>query len=298
MCLSAVIMIFERYLQMDTDLLAEKYGLDAFEREELSEYLRNRFDGAREHDLESFEQLAVWKKLAVLAEMAGAAEVINRKLIPKCPVEFADPDGVRLEIFDSFAGEIPIVYTRAASDFEALVTNIVHKGKRPENIGHTGASFISGRTVRFIILSAKPYSNVTADELGIEDDDWAERSLLIRRSHECTHYFTKQVYGISNNILHDELMADLIGLYDACGQFKAEWFLRFMGVIKGSGGRLAVYTGGLSAKVRCAVEEILVNAAEGLEKWSLSDGFKELDNAERIKIMCHAGICGMADLQN
>ena len=44
--------------------------------------------------------------------------------------------------------------------------------------------------------SEKPYSNIPAGELGIPEDDWAEKSVKLRRSHECTHFFTKQTYGI------------------------------------------------------------------------------------------------------
>lgn len=35
--------------------------------------------------------------------------------------------------------------------------------------------------------------------------------MLIRRAHECTHFFTKQTYGIAYKNLHDELMADFMG---------------------------------------------------------------------------------------
>ncbi len=276
--------------------LITKYDLNAAEQTELSEYVKNRFEGIPEGRLEDYEQLPIWRKLAALSQLAGAAEIINKKITPKLPVEFKDPDSIRLEIFDSFAGAIPMIYTGSTADFEALITNIVHKGERPENIGQTGASFVSGKSTRFIMLSNKSYSNVPADELALDKENWAEKSILIRRSHECTHYYTKQVYGISNNILHDELMADFIGLYDAFGFYKAEWFLRFMGVIEGSGGRLVVYTEWLSERVKQAVTEVLCDAAYGLENWSQSEGFEKLTNAERINIMCRAGILGMAEL--
>lgn len=37
-----------------------------------------------------------------------------------------------------------------------------------------------------------------------------------------------------------------MGLYDAFGFYKADWFLRFRGVIEGNGKRLDIYTEGLS----------------------------------------------------
>ena len=281
---------------MELNELKAWQSLDDKERADLAEYVKNRFEGVEPHEAEGFDLIGEWKRLAALSEITGAADVINKKLTAKLPIEFHSPEGVRLEIYDSLAGEIPIIYADDPRDFESLVTHIIYKGKRPENIGQTGASFVSGKTTRFIILSGKPYSNVPASEIGVDESDWAEKSMTLRRSHECTHYYTKQVFGISNNILHDELMADFIGLYDAFGFYKAEWFLRFMGVIEGSGGRLIVYTKDLSDNAKAAVSELLEAAAKGLEIWSQSEGFKSLSNAERINKMCHAGIIGMTKI--
>ena len=275
----------------------EKYGLNVTEASELSEYTANRFSGAEAPEDDGTDYMKGWLSLAHTAQEVGAAQIINAKLCPKRPIDYFSPEGVRLEIFASFAGDIPIISADDPRDFESLVTNIVNRGIRPEGIEKTGASFVSGRTTRFIILSAKPYSNVPASELGLSPDVWAEKSLHIRRSHECTHLYTKQTRGISENRLHDELMADFIGLNDAFGFYRAEWFLRFMGIIGGSGSRLDVYTKGLSPKVRTAVTELAEQAAYGLEKWSQSEGFASLTNAQRIERMCDAGITGMIGLK-
>ena len=117
--------------------------------------------------------------------------------------------------------------------------------------------------------------------------------MLIRRSHECTHFFTKQVYGSSRNNLHDELIADFIGLYDAFGFYRADWFLRFMGLIPGNGNRLTIYTEGLSPAVKKAVADLAVSAAHGLEQWSKTSHFAEIKYEEMIKAMCRAGISGI-----
>lgn len=275
-----------------------QYSLDELEKQELETYLRNRFSGCPESGNQNTDYLNGWMNITALSEFFGAEQIINQKLCPKYPVKFYCPEQVRIEIYQSFAGEIPIIYADDARDFEQLVTNIVYKGIRPENISKTGASFVSGKTVRFIILSAKPYSNVTAEELGLDGKTWAEKSMLIRRSHECTHFFTKQTYGISNNILHDELMADFIGLYDTFGFYKAEWFLKFMGIIKGNGERMIVYTKDLSPKVRNVMITLISQAAYQLEKWSESEQFLEMTNSERITSMCRMGIEGIVNLLN
>lgn len=277
-----------------TDEITAKFGLDEAGRAELAEYTANRFAGAEEIPEPNTDFLGAWEGIISYAAMFGAAEAINAKVCPHRPVEFASPGSVTIEMYDSFAGKIPIIYVRDTADFERLVTNVAYKGVRPEGIEKTGASFLSGKTTRFIILSAKPYSNVPAAELGLGDDaEWAEKSLLLRRGHECTHYFTKQTYGITNNILHDEIIADLIGMYGAFGFYKAEWFLRFMGVIEGSGGRLTFYTKELSPRVRDAVAELLKAAAYRLEEWTKTAAFAEMSTAERIKTLCMKGFPGI-----
>ena len=281
---------------MTLDHLAGKYGLSGEERQIFYEYTANRFAGAQEIGEADTSFLGFWERTIEYACKFGAGKAINEKVCAARPVEFRSPGTLKIEMYDSNAGRIPIIYVRDTADFEQLVTNIAHKGIRPDNISATGASFISGKTTRFIILSAKPYSNVPASELGLSDEaEWAENSLLLRRGHECTHYFTKQTYGITNNILHDEIMADFIGIYETFGFYRAEWFLRFMGIIKGSGGRLVVYTENLPENVRNAVSELAELCVRSLEKWSLSDEFASMTNAGRIKYMCRAGFEGMID---
>lgn len=277
--------------------IAVKSDLNREEQAIFTEYTRNRFAGIKEITAPDSDFLAMWENIIRFAKIFGADKAINQKICPKRPVAFASPDTLDISIYGSFAGKIPIIYVRDTADFEQLVTNIAYKGIRPEGIEKTGASFITGKTTRFIILSAKPYSNVPALELGLSDEnDWQEKSLLLRQAHECTHYFTKQTCGISNNILHDEIMADFIGMYEAFGFYKAEWFLRFMGIIEGSGSRLMFYTKDLSENVRKAVSELAVLSADGLERWLMTDSFKAMSTSERIKKMCNWGFEGFIAL--
>lgn len=279
---------------MELSDIISKYALNEAEQVEFSAYIANRFEGCPEITDPDTDFLRMWERIIDYAVMFGAASAINTKVCPSRPVEFNSPDSIEIQMFVSFAGEIPIIYVRDTADFEQLVTNVGYKGERPEGLEKTGAMFLSGKTTRFIILSAKPYSNVPAAELGLDDGiDWTEKSLILRREHECTHYFTKQTYGVMNNILHDEIMADFIGMYEAFGFYKAEWFLRFMGIIEGSGGRLTFYTKDLSPKVRDAVSELLTVAAYRLEEWSGTSRFRAITTAERVKIMCRKGLAGM-----
>ncbi|MBQ3841454.1 MAG: hypothetical protein II820_02060 [Ruminiclostridium sp.] len=282
---------------MSTDAIIGKFGLDDTEKAAFYDYIANRFEGCEENPEPDESFLQTWESIISYAGIFGAAKAVNERICRQRPTEFCSPEKLEMSIYSSFAGRIPVIFTPDTRDFEQLVTNIAYKGVRPENISQTGASFLHGKSTRFMILSAKPYSNVPASELGLDDGDkWAEMSFRLRRAHECTHYFTKQVFGVTNNILHDEIMADFIGIYEAAGFYRAEWFLRFMGIIKGSGERLVFYTSELSPKVRDAVSELLAEAAYKLEAWSLTPDFAAMTNAERIKLMCRKGLAGIAQM--
>ena len=281
---------------MTLDDLARENGLNEEEKQIFKAYCANRFDGLEEIEAPDTSFLKAWDRIIDYAETFGAVEAVNRMICPSRPVTLASPETLEIRMYDSPAGRIPILYVRDTADFEQLATNIAFQRKRPEHLSETGAFFLSNKTTRFIILSAKPYSNVPARELGLPDEaEWEEQSLILRRGHECTHFFTKQTYGITNNILHDEIMADFMGMYEAFGFYKAEWFLRFMGVVAGSGGRLVFYTQDLPENVRRAVSMLAETIACGLESWSHTDSFRAMTTAERIKWMCRAGLEGLLE---
>jgi hypothetical protein len=83
---------------------------------------------------------------------------------------------------------------------------------------------------RLIILSAGPYSNVTASNLGLTETEWQQLSLKIRLEHESTHYFTRRFFGSMRNNIADELIADYRGIVAALGYYRSDWFLHFVGL--------------------------------------------------------------------
>ena len=263
---------------------------------EIESLIENRYKDCEILPDPDLSFLAGWNRILELVNEEGAEQALNETLCKKYPVSLKYPEKLRIEIYDSFAGQIPVMYVSDTEDFEELVVNMAHKGVRPDNLSETGAAFLSGKTNRFMVLSSKPYSNVPAEELGLETGEWLEKSLYIRREHECTHYYTKLRYDQANNMLHDELMADFIGLYESFGFFRAEWFLRFMGIIDGSGNRMVYYTKAISPDVRERLSLLLKTASESLEKWSETPHFKTLDPGERIQRMCEAGLEGMTGL--
>jgi len=185
----------------------------------------------------------------------------------------------RLEMFGSAAGIIPIVYPVSESDFERLLREIVYKGKEVPDISNIGAQFVFGKTLRFIILSKKPYSGLPAQWFHLDERTWMEKSMTIRKYHECAHYYTKRFLGSSRNNLHDELIADFCGLYAAFGEYHAEWFMKFFEL------RAAIYTKGLNEAVAGVIRALAQGAAKSVEAWAKTEAFAHLDEARRIEFL-------------
>jgi hypothetical protein len=100
---------------------------------------------------------------------------------------------------------------------------------------------------RFVLLSRGAYSGVPAGVVGLTPDEWDEASLTVRLEHECTHYFSRRVFGAMRNAAFDELAADYAGVVAAAGRYRADWALAFLGLERHPGfrpgGRLANYRG-------------------------------------------------------
>ncbi len=112
---------------------------------------------------------------------------------------------------------------------------------------------------RFIILSSGYYSDCSAESLGVDAEGWRARSIAIRREHEFTHYFTYRVFSQMRNHLHDEVIADFVGLAKATGAYDQGLAARFFGLESypeyRPGGRLENYLG--SPSVSAAASKVL-----------------------------------------
>lgn len=223
------------------------------------------------------------------------------------------PEDVELVLHPSPAGRIPVLILRNRDDFVTLARALGSRNEPRVLPDSLGAFMISGfnnwdrinalrreweardpaereaatwneelaRIVprrelyqdRFILLSAGPYSAVPARDLGLLEEEWRESSLVVRRDHECTHYFTQRVFGSMRNNLLDELMADYAGIVGALGRYRADWFLRFVGLesfpVYREGGRLGSYRGDppLSDGAFRVLQALVCAAAENLERF-------------------------------
>ncbi len=223
------------------------------------------------------------------------------------------PQRLRFDIYPSLAGGIPVIETHRRGQFETMVRALSKRNEPEPIPQAMGAQMIAGFNNwsrihalrqawqaspdgarqeatwaeafavirqrkelyqdRLVLLSDGPYSAVPATALGLSEDSWRTKSLLIRREHECTHYFTRRVFGSMHNHLLDELIADYAGIVAAEGHFRADWFLHFMGLEDRQcwrpDGRLAIYRGepALSNGAFRVLQKLTVRAAENLERF-------------------------------
>jgi len=110
-------------------------------------------------------------------------------------------------LFQSFGGKIPVMYMQDRNEFERLICEIFYKGEKhiiPLSMGALtikGWKDIFGINHRAILLSDGYYSAVKPEDICLEPEDWKKKSLVLRRMHECVHYYTLRAFGFMNNAL-------------------------------------------------------------------------------------------------
>jgi hypothetical protein len=155
----------------------------------------------------------------------------------------------------------------------------------------------------FVVLSSGPYSGVGAAEMGVSEEEWKRTSLTIRLEHEAAHLFTRQALGAMRNSILDELIADFAGIVAATGRYRADWFLRFLGLESPSccrpGGRIHNYRGAppLSDGAFSVLQAVVRRAAEQLEQFHAGSpraSSPVIENARTIVALASVGLEGVA----
>jgi hypothetical protein len=258
-------------------------------------------------------------------------------------VPFADPEGLRLFLHPTPAGRVPVVLARAREDFETLVQAVSRRNEPDPVPPSMGACMIAGYNNwdrvaerrraferehpddwgglawaaefrellprkelyqdRFMLLSSGPYSSTPAAAVDATDEEWRAASIELRLEHECTHYFMREAFGAMRKSLLDELVADYMGLSSARGSFRADYFLRFMGLESypryREGGRLQNYRGTppLSDGSFAVLPAVVKRAAESLERLDplrKSKPYGVVDRARVITAFTRVGLEGLA----
>lgn len=254
-------------------------------------------------------------------------------------LELNNPEGIEISIHNSIAGKIPVAKVPDSQDFIQIIQCLLHKNNpvfvplsmgacllnginnwdrlhslqsdwtANNPIGNWNEEFsknvLSNPTLfkdKTIILSTKSYSNVSANILGLSEDVWKTYSYSIRLEHECTHLYTLKKYGFATNNLHDELIADYIGISKTIGSYNKEWMLTFMGLENypnyRKGARLENYLGNadLSFENFEKLTVIIKNAIENIALFDAQLGKIKSDKDQmcRMDALCETDVLEIA----
>ncbi|WP_299674832.1 hypothetical protein [uncultured Dokdonia sp.] len=250
-----------------------------------------------------------------------------------------NPEGLVLQIYPSIGGNIPVLIVDDSEDFKSLIQAFCYRNepvKIPESMGAVminglnnwskievlkneflasnsssdWPSYFKNQLIpnkslyqdKMIVLAKKPYSNVSAEVIGMNQKDWIQHSLTIRLEHECAHYFTLRHYGTMANNMHDELIADYAGICASYGRYNAEWFLKFIGLEAypnyRKGARLENYLGSpkLSERAFEVLKTIIYKAVRNIHTFD-SKIYHQTDHLHRrvaLKTLCSFSIVEMA----
>lgn len=246
-------------------------------------------------------------------------------------LKLKEPSSLSLFVYKNFAEKIPVIVASNDEDFDSLIQALIYRNEPIQLPDSMGAALIKGLNNwdrirrlkkawmlknpfgnwskefvsnvlpykdqyqdKLIILSKKPYSNVASEAMNLTEEEWLNYSLKIRLEHECSHLYTLKTFGHMANNMHDELIADYMGITKVVGKFKSDWFLRFIGLENypeyREGGRLQNYINSaeLSEEAVTVLREILRNAAINLELFDNILGIPstETDRTQRLQAIC------------
>ena len=248
-------------------------------------------------------------------------------------LQLNEPKSLELCIHNSIAGKIPVLFISNDQDFVSVIQALTYKNE-PVFIPHSmGAAMINGlnnwgriRSLKkewlnanplgdwrnefaqnvvpnkslyqdkLIVLSKKPYSGVHASSLGLSKEEWIRKSIRIRLEHECAHFFTLKVFGKMANNMHDELIADYMGITKVLKKFNSNWFLTFLGLenypVYREGARLQNYIGDpvLSSDAVLILRTLVKQAAENVELFYDALGASDSPSNHMMRLLC---ICSL-----
>jgi hypothetical protein len=212
---------------------------------------------------------AAWKEAKGEAAQAFLTEITGREL----PFPLQEKEALRIFFTATLGGRLPVIVAGNHEDFrclEALLNGRNDLTDLPVTVNaftlRPQAEKIRGH--RLILLGQAPYSNVPAQRLGLEEEDWLGRSFRLRLAHECAHYETLRLFGDMKNNALDEILADAFGQMAAFGSFSAERQRLLFGLEPGTGictGRLTFYCRGMLPWDKAAVYRAVDTVLDAIE---------------------------------
>ena len=252
------------------------------------------------------------------------------------------PEKVTFSMYESVAGKVPVLTVADDEDFVKVVQCFLYKNNPTVVPKSMGALLVNGvnnwdriralkaKWVRdnpseswnhefsksvlpnpglykdkLVVLSTKPYSAVNASRLGLTETEWLALSLTIRLEHECAHLYTLNHYSCASNNLHDELVADYIGISKTVGDYRKEWILAFMGLEEypnyRKGARLENYLNGTtltSGNFRELIS-VIKSAIENISEFDRELGRinSEQDQLSRMSALCTVDLLDISSYQ-
>ena len=230
----------------------------------------------------------------------------------------AAPKKIRVYLHPTPVGRIPVIECESDKDFVHLQQSIVCRCEPRPVPDSRGATIIKNYNnwarinMRrkdstssipqdpalyrdyIILLSHRYYSNVAPQVFGLKSADWRRKSLVLRREHEVAHYMTQRYYHSAKNEIHDEIIADFMGLTAAFGDYDPIKFFTFLGLENypeyREGGRLEIYlpTYDEGFDLLCAT---LMRAAQNVATY-----YRETnpDRIEMFHMLCRTSVANMA----
>lgn len=286
-----------------------------------------------------FPQLNFPVRLEIEKSTEYRDATLKGKFVPQ-NLQLFNIEDLSIEYCDSFAGKILVLTTENEDNFTKLIQSLCYKNNPIELPKSMGASFINGinnwgkinslKTEwlksnplqdwskefstnivpnptlfkdKLIILSSKPYSNIPNRTLGLSKSLWKEYSISIRKHHEYTHYYTLQKYGCATNNLHDELIADYVGIIKTLGYYDKIWMLNFMGLDNfpkyRNGSRLENYlksSNELNSQEFNLLLEVVKCAIDNISNFNqnISEVKSDEDLLHRIDTLCETSLLDIA----
>ena len=245
-------------------------------------------------------------------------------------LSLTSPEKLELSIYQTAAGPIPVLLSKKRHDFIILVQALAHRNEAVKIPDSMGACMVKGYNNwgrifaykkqwqkenpakcseaewaeefkkiisrkelyqdTFLILNDGNYSGVSAQDMDLSDQTWKDLSLNIRREHEATHYFTQRFFGSARNHVLDECIADYMGIVEANGCYRSDWFLRFMGLENyphyREGGRLQNYVleTAMSAGAFKVLQAVVKKVAHNLEEFDRNIGGQKMKSHTIMKL--------------